>query len=262
MKASTKLRYMGIIPARYQSTRFPGKPLVRIDGKTMIQKVWENTSRAMDLVVIATDHEKIKNEVESFGGKVIMTSPEHPSGTDRCAEAVSLYEETRGQTIDVVLNIQGDEPFLDPDQIKQLMTAYENPDVKIATLIKKIDQNADIFDTNEPKVIIDQNNFALYFSRSPIPFVRGHDKEEWINHAVYFKHIGMYGFTRETLRIISKLEKTSLEIAESLEQLRWLESGYPIKCLETGIDSLSVDSIEDLEKMKKIGILQNFQLPD
>lgn len=252
---------MGIIPARYQSTRFPGKPLVKIDGKTMIQKVWENASRAMDLVVIATDHEKIKNEAEGFGGNVIMTSPEHPSGTDRCAEAVSLYEEAKGQTIDVVFNIQGDEPFLDPEQITQLMTAYENPDVKIATLIKKLEQNEDIFDSNEPKVTIDQNNFALYFSRSPIPYIRSHSQEEWINHAVYYKHIGMYGFTRETLRTISKLKKTRLEIAESLEQLRWLESGYPIKCLETGIDSLSVDSIEDLQKMKKYGMLQSFQLP-
>ena len=262
MKVLTTKKYLGIIPARYQSTRFPGKPLLKIDGKTMIQKVWENASRAMDLVVIATDNEKIKNEAENFGGNVIMTSPEHPSGTDRCAEAVRLYEETTGVAIDVVLNIQGDEPFLDPKQVKQLMSAYENPDVKIATLIKKIDQNEEIFDINEPKVTIDQNNFALYFSRSPIPFIRNHEKEEWINHAVYYKHIGMYGFTRETLRIISKMEKTSLEIAESLEQLRWLESGYPIKCLETDIDSLSVDSIEDLKKMKELGILQNFQLPD
>jgi 3-deoxy-manno-octulosonate cytidylyltransferase (CMP-KDO synthetase) len=262
MQTSNRINFLGIIPARYQSTRFPGKPLVKIDGKTMIQRVWENATLAMGQVVVATDNEKIKTEVENFGGKVIMTSPEHPSGTDRCAEAVDLFEEATNQSIDVVLNIQGDEPFLDPEQIKELMAAYEDPATKIATLIKKLNENDDIFDPNEPKVVIDKNNFALYFSRSPVPYLRNIDKNEWIRHTDYYKHIGMYAFKRDTLKFIAGLNKTSLESAESLEQLRWLENGLQIKCLETKIDSLSVDSVEDLKRMKAVGLLKKYVLPE
>ncbi len=262
MQTSNKLNFLGIIPARYQSTRFPGKPLVKIDGKTMIRKVWENATLALEKVVVATENEKIKAEVENFGGKVIMTSPEHPSGTDRCAEAVDLYEQTSGQSIDVVLNIQGDEPFLDPEQIKELMAAYEDPETKIATLIKKLYENEDVFDPNEPKVVIDKNNYALYFSRSPVPYLRNIDKSEWISHTDYFKHIGMYAFKRDTLRFIAGLKKTRLESAESLEQLRWLETGLRIKCLETKIDSLSVDSVEDLKRMESVGLLKVYILPE
>lgn len=216
----------------------------------------------MENVVVATDNKKIKAEVESFGGKVIMTSSEHPSGTDRCAEAVDVYEQTTGQSINVVLNIQGDEPFLDPEQIKELMAAYEDPETKIATLIKKLNENEDVFDPNEPKVVIDKNGFALYFSRSPVPYLQKIDKSEWIGHADYFKHIGMYAFKRDTLKFIAGLKKTRLESAESLEQLRWLETGLRIKCLETKIDSLSVDSVEDLKRMRTVGLLNEYVLPE
>jgi len=255
------MNFLGIIPARYQSSRFSGKPLAIIDGKTMIRRVWEQASKAMDNVVVATDNEIIKREVEEFGGVVVMTNTNHQSGTDRCAEAVSIFQKENGLNIDAVINIQGDEPFIDPKQIKQLMNVFQNQEVQIATLIKKITDNQSLFDPNEPKVVIDKNSYACYFSRATIPYNGKKKEKNWIQHHTYFKHIGMYGYTSETLLEISGLEKTMLEIVESLEQLRWLESGYSVKCLETDIDTLSVDTVADLEKMKEKGFLKDFILP-
>ena len=255
------MNFLGIIPARYQSSRFPGKPLAIIDGKTMIRRVWDQASKAMDNVVVATDNEIIKKEVEEFGGSVVMTNTNHQSGTDRCAEAVNIFQKENGLTIDTVINIQGDEPFIDPKQIKQLMNVFHNQEVQIATLIKKITDNQSLFDPNEPKVVIDKNYYACYFSRASIPYNFKKKEKNWIQYHPYFKHIGMYGYTTKILLEISGLEKTMLEKIESLEQLRWLESGYRVKCLETDIDTLSVDTVADLEKMKEKGFLKNFILP-
>ena len=237
---------MGIIPARHQSTRFPGKPLVKIDGKTMIQKVWENASQAMDLVVIATDHEKIKKEAENFGGNVIMTSPEHPSGTDRCAEAVSLYEETTGQTIDVVFNIQGDEPLVRPSDIDRCVAKIiEEENADWATLIYKLDTASN--DPNTVKVVCDSNGFALYFSRAQIPFDR--DGENSIQR---FAHIGLYVYKINALKRFASLKSTPLELTEKLEQLRALESGMKIICVKTEKAFPGIDTPEDLVRVNEI----------
>ena len=255
------MKYLGIIPARYQSSRFPGKPLAVIDEKSMIRRVWEQAAKAMDNVVVATDSEIIKKEVESFGGNVVMTDTNHQSGTDRCAEAVEFFQKEKGVEIDVVINIQGDEPFIDPKQIKQIMDAFSITEIQIATLIKKITDNQSLFDPNEPKVIVDNNFNANYFSRATIPYNRKQKEKNWLKYHTYYKHIGMYGYSTDTLIEISNLEETPLEKLESLEQLRWLESGYSIKCLITKIDTLSVDTVADLENMREKGFLKDFKLP-
>ncbi len=240
------MKCIGIIPARYQSSRFPGKPLVEIKGKTMIQRTWEQGKKALDDVVVATDDERIKNIVDSFGGIAVMTSVNHQSGTERCAEAAVIISSTTGINYDVVINIQGDEPFINPEQINLLVGCFDETRVKIATLIKRIDSSADIFNPNLPKVIYNKEGYAIYFSRSPIPYIRGKDKEEWIHSHSFFRHIGMYAYRVEVLTEISRLKASSLEVAESLEQNRWLENGYPIKIKETNFDTISVDTPEDL----------------
>ena len=255
------MQYLGVIPARYQSSRLPGKPLITIDGKTMIRRVWEIVSKTLDNVVVATDDSRILNEVEGFGGLGIMTDPNHKSGTDRCAEAVQIFQKETGTEIDVVLNIQGDEPFIDPAQVHQLLEAFSEPGIQIVTLIKKITNNADIFEPGEAKVVIDQDKYALYFSRSPIPYCKDHNKNNWVSQGIHFKQVGMYGFSTGTLLEISKLNETHLEIAESLEQLRWMESGFRIKTVETDFETLTVDTVEDLIKMKERGFLQKYILP-
>ena len=204
--------------------------------------------------------EKIKNEVDHFGGNVVMTDSDHQSGTDRCAEAVDIYQRENGLNIDVVINIQGDEPFIDPKQISQLIEVFYDKGIGIATLIKKITDSQSLFDPNEPKVVIDQNYYATYFSRATIPYNSKKKSKSWLKYHTYFKHIGMYGYTTRILQEVSRLEKTPLEKIESLEQLRWLETGYRIKCLETEIDTLSVDSVDDLENMKEKGFLEKFIL--
>jgi len=252
---------LAIIPSRYASTRLPGKPLIEMDGKTMIQRVWEQVSPAVSNVVVATDDNRIKKEVESFGGRAFMTRSDHASGTDRCAEALEIFQKEHPSKVEVVIDIQGDEPYLEPEQIRQLLSLFRNPEIQIATLIKRITDQEDIFDNTEAKVVIDQNHFAMYFSRAPIPFCRNCKTGAWLQQGPYFKHVGMYGFRPETLKELSKMKRSSLENTESLEQLRWLQAGLKIKVAETRFDTYSVDHPDDLKKMKKKGLLTNFSFP-
>ena len=240
---------IGIIPARFASTRFPGKPLADIQGKPMVQRVYEQALKAgaLDHVVVATDDKRILEAVTRFGGEAIMTSPDHPSGTDRCNEAVSIMKD-QGRNVDVAVNIQGDEPFIQPGQIDLVASCFSDPEVNIATLIKKITNSEELFSHSVNKVIVDHFRNALYFSRHPIPFFQHLDKEKWINRHTYYKHIGVYGYRAEVLRQISNLSASSLEKAESLEQLRWLENGFSIKTIETLVESQSVDEPGDLSK--------------
>ncbi len=243
------MKVVGIIPARYDSTRFPGKPLASIKGKSMIQRVYKQAQQALAHVCVATDDKRIKDEVLAFGGIVVMTSTHHKSGTDRCAEAVVKYEHLKGIKVDVVINIQGDEPFIDPIQIKQLTNVFFKKNIEIATLIKKITDIEVLDNKNRVKVVVDKNANALYFSRSSIPFVRNAPKSKWIEKQDFYQHIGMYGYKKDTLLEICKLPKSVLELAESLEQLRWLENGYKIKTAITNIESIGIDTPDDLEKL-------------
>jgi 3-deoxy-manno-octulosonate cytidylyltransferase (CMP-KDO synthetase) len=240
---------LGIIPARYASTRFPGKPLVEIDGKTMIHRVYEQAVQATRLkkIVVATDDERIAEEVKKFGGECIMTSDRHRSGTDRCAEAVlKVYGNW-----DAVINIQGDEPFIQPEQIDLLAALFTDATVDIGTLVKKMSDPADLDNPNTMKVVLDADGNGLYFSRSPIPFVRGVGKENWLEKHLFYKHIGIYGYRTNVLAELTKLEPGKLEIAESLEQLRWLENGYKIRTAFTTLETVSIDVPADLEKLKR-----------
>ncbi|MFZ4477167.1 MAG: 3-deoxy-manno-octulosonate cytidylyltransferase [Saprospiraceae bacterium] len=235
---------LGIIPARYASTRFPGKPLVDIQGKTMIQRVYEQASKAQSLtrVVVATDDLRIYNHVLEFGGTVCMTRPEHPSGTDRCAEIAEQFPAATH-----CLNIQGDEPFIQPEQIDLLArTLLETPETQIATLAKKIENPEALSNPNIVKVAFNLAGNAIYFSRHAIPFLRGKDLTEWLRTHNYYKHIGLYGFQRQTLLQLAQLTPTPLEIAESLEQLRWLENGFQIKVGLTEWETHGIDVPEDL----------------
>jgi 3-deoxy-manno-octulosonate cytidylyltransferase (CMP-KDO synthetase) len=239
-------KYIGIIPARYASTRFPGKPLALIQGKLMIQRVYEQASKVLDMVYVATDDTRIFKAVKEFGGRVIMTSTSHSSGTDRCAEAISRVEQELGEQFDVVLNIQGDEPFIEPQQISLLMECFEQPQTQIATLVKIASLPDEIFNPNRPKVVLGSNQQALYFSRSPIPFIRGAEKEDWLRSAKFYLHIGLYAFRKDVLLEITRLPQSALEKAESLEQLRWLENGFHIAVRTTTYDSFGIDTPEDL----------------
>ncbi|HON19484.1 MAG TPA: 3-deoxy-manno-octulosonate cytidylyltransferase [Salinivirgaceae bacterium] len=243
------MQYLALIPARYASTRFPGKPLVDILGKPMIQHVFERTSRVFQFCAVATDNEQIAEVVSAFEGTVIMTSPDHQSGTDRCAEALEKAEEIFNQTFDVVINVQGDEPFLHPSQLEAIKECFVNPEVQIATLIKKIDNIAELTDVNKPKAVIDQQHRAIYFSRHPIPYLRGIALEQWLDRHTYYKHIGLYAYRSNILQQITRLPQSSLEKAESLEQLRWIENGFTIHTVETTIENLSIDTPQDLEKV-------------
>ena len=240
---------IGIIPARFASTRFPGKPLADIQGKPMVQRVYEQALKAgaLDHVVVATDDKRIFEAVTRFGGEAIMTSPDHLSGTDRCNEAVSLMKK-QGRSIDVAVNIQGDEPFIQPGQIDLVVSCFSDPEAGITTLIKKIMNSDELFSHSVNKVIVDHFKNALYFSRQPIPFYQHLDREFWIDRHTYYKHIGIYGYRVEVLQQISNLPPSSLEKAESLEQLRWLENGFAIRTIETMFESQSVDEPEDLSK--------------
>jgi 3-deoxy-manno-octulosonate cytidylyltransferase (CMP-KDO synthetase) len=241
----TNKKVIGIIPARYGSTRFPGKPLVTIKGKSMIQRVYEQCIKAseLSLVVVATDDERILNHVKEFGGNVYLTSTKHQSGTDRCAEIMS-HPEIVKQNFEIVINIQGDEPFINPEQINQLVHLFNNPSCQIGTLIKKINSSDDIQNPTIIKVVCSKQNKALYFSRSPIPYKRNNPTSSFS----YYKHIGIYGYQTSVLQKITQLEQSSLEIIEGLEQLRWLENGYTIQVDETMHESYSVDVPEDLNR--------------
>ena len=243
------LRFVAIIPARFASTRFPGKPLAMLGEKTIIQHVYEQVTKVIFDVFVATDDDRIFREVEKFGGKAIMTSDQHKSGTDRCYEAFTKLDEY----FDVVINVQGDEPFIQPEQIELLRSCFGDENTDIATLIKKIDtenSEAVLFNPNSPKVVTDKNGFAMYFSRSTIPYMRGVDTKEWAEKHDFYKHIGIYAYRSEILRELTSLPPSVLEMAESLEQLRWLENGYRIKTAITGTETIGIDTPEDLEKAK------------
>ncbi len=247
------MKFIGIIPARYASTRFPGKPLADISGKSMIRRVVEqaNKCKVLSMVVVATDDERIFQHVQQFG-KAVMTATHHPSGTDRCLEAAEILNSTGQFPVseqDVIINIQGDEPFISPAQIELLAGIFSNPDCNIATLVKKIDDPGELFNPNVVKVVTGKNGNALYFSRSPIPYVRNKPENQWTDSATFYKHIGMYGYKMGTLKKITALPPSRLETAESLEQLRWLGSRFPIYTEETSEQSFSVDTPEDLEKI-------------
>ena len=242
-------KFIGIIPARYASTRFPGKPLVVIQGKMMIQRVYEQASKVLDVVCVATDDSRIFDAVRSFGGHAVMTSEIHRSGTDRCAEAVQLVEKERGEVFDVVLNVQGDEPFIAPEQLELVKSCFDDPQTQIATLVKVIRNDNDLFDSNRPKVVISNNREAIYFSRATVPFIRGKEKQTWLASHQYYMHIGLYGFLKTVLLEITRLPQSSLELAESLEQLRWIENGYRIAIRTTECESFGVDTPEDLQRL-------------
>ena len=240
------MRILGIIPARYGSSRFPGKPLLDLKGKTMIQRVVEGASKAALLtdLIVATDDQRIADEVLRFGGKVMMTDSNHPTGTDRCAEVLRNLPES----YDVVINIQGDEPLVDARQLDQLLQAFSNPDVQIATLASRKIEMEDILNPNRIKLVVDKHHNALYFSRSPIPNF-ANAKGEPLKIYPFLRHIGLYAYRSEVLLQLSKLEETPLEKIESLEQLRWLYNGYSIRVVETEIETPNIDTPEDVEKV-------------
>lgn len=240
------MNILGIIPARYASTRFPGKPLVDIAGKSMIQRVYEQAKKCPHLteVVVATDDIRIYDHVLNFGGVATMTSSDHQSGTDRCAEVALQHPQCN-----VIINIQGDEPYIDPEQISTLAICFTDTNTQLATLIKKVQNEQELFNVNSPKVVINKLSEAVYFSRSPLPHIRGQQQAVWLSHFTYFKHIGIYGYRADILQEITKLPVSSLEKAESLEQLRWIENGYRIKVAETELETYAIDTPEDLEKL-------------
>ncbi|MGQ1946310.1 3-deoxy-manno-octulosonate cytidylyltransferase [Geofilum sp. OHC36d9] len=245
---------LGIIPARYASTRFPGKPLVDIGGKSMIQRVCEQAQKVLKNVYVATDDDRIYNAVTQFGGKAVMTSPQHQSGTDRCNEALSIIEKKENKTFDIVINIQGDEPFIDPALLETLAGCFRSSVTEIATLVKPLTEPDDLWDANKPKVIFNPSYEALYFSRSPIPYLRQYPKEEWTARYRYYLHIGLYAYRSDILREITNLKPSTLEMAESLEQLRWLENGYKIAVRLATHNSSGIDTPEDLARMLKKGL--------
>jgi len=240
------MKILGIIPARFASTRLPAKALADIGGKPMVQRVYEQALKCPDLsrVVVATDHQEIYNVVQQFG-QVQMTSPDHPSGTDRCAEVLNSLDEN----FDFIINIQGDEPFINPEQISMLASVLTN-ETQLATLVKKISNNGTLFNPNIPKVIINSASEALYFSRSTIPHIRGTEEKDWLSKHTFYKHIGIYAYRSDVLKQITQLQPGTLELAESLEQLRWLENGYKIKVAITELESMGIDTLEDLEKAR------------
>lgn len=237
----------GIIPARFASSRFPGKPLADIRGKSMLQRVYEQASAStlLDTVVIATDDTRIFDHARSIGAKVVMTAADHPSGTDRCWEALNQLD----PGYRYVINIQGDEPFLDPNQIDELAAVLKDGTAELATQMIRIQSSELLFDRGEVKIILDQQQQALYFSRMPIPFIKGVEEKNWHLHFPYYRHVGMYAYRRDILEQITRLPVSSLEKAESLEQLRWLEHGFKIRCVETRYDSHCIDTPEDIEKV-------------
>ncbi|NME70164.1 3-deoxy-manno-octulosonate cytidylyltransferase [Flammeovirga aprica] len=244
-------KFLGIIPARYGSSRLEGKPLADICGKPMIQHVYERATATMSDVYIATDDVRIVEAVESFGGNVVMTSVDHSNGTSRCLEALEIVNQQTGKDFDAVVNIQGDEPLLEPVQLTELMESFDDT-TEFATLVLPVVHAEDLINNSEVFVTFDHNKDALYFSRAVIPTVRGVDPKEWMQHTTFYKHIGLYAYTKEALAKFSSLEPTNLEKLESLEQLRWVEHGYKIKVGITEHDSIPVDTKEDLERVRQI----------
>ena len=241
---------VGIIPARYASSRFPGKPLIDIKGKSMIQRVYEQAKKStlLDRVVVATDDARIFNHVKNFGGDVVMTASDHPSGTDRCMDALLKLKED----YNYVINLQGDEPFIEPEQIDELAAILKDDTTELATQMIAVDNYEMLFDKGEVKIVLNKNNEALYFSRVVIPFIKGVDEKEWHQHHQYFRHVGMYAYRKDILEKITQLPVSSLEKAESLEQLRWIENGFIIKCVITKYESHCIDTPEDVEKVLRL----------
>ena len=241
---------VGIIPSRYASSRFPGKPLINLNGKTMIQRVYEqaSASRHLQKVVVATDDKRIFDHVQSFGGNVVMTATNHPSGTDRCREALQhLKDEYR-----YVINIQGDEPLIDPMQIDELGLLLNDESIELATQMIKVKTYEELVDRKEVKIVLNTKNEALYFSRQPIPFIKDMEESQWHLHHSYYRHVGMYAYRSDILDKITKLPVSALEKAESLEQLRWIENGFMIKCVTTKFESICVDTPGDADKVRNL----------
>ena len=238
------MKFIAIIPARYASTRFPGKPLAMLGGKTVIQRVYEQTVAVLGEAYVATDDERISQAVEAFGGKAVMTRSDHKSGTDRIEEAAQKI----GTDADVIINVQGDEPFIQRSQIETLCHLFDDSLTQIGTLGKRFESIEAVENPNSPKIVTDVNGFALYFSRSVVPFVRGTERGNWFAQFPYLKHLGIYAYRREVLSEITKLPQSPLEIAESLEQLRWLQNGYRIRVGETAVETVGIDTPEDLQR--------------
>ena len=245
------MKSIGIIPSRYASTRFPGKPLTNIKGKTMIQRVYEQATKSQKLskVIVATDDKRIYDHVISFGGKVLMTDIDHTNGTSRCNQIISLLESS-GEYFDTVVNIQGDEPYIDPIQIDSIVSLFDSKKVQIGTLAKRIVSNDELFNPNVVKVVLNNQKLAMYFSRHPIPMLRGFDNTNWLSNFTFLKHIGIYGFKTDILKNIATMPIGELEDAEKLEQLKWLENGISISVDITDIESIAIDTAEDLLKLE------------
>ena len=241
------MKFIGIIPARYASTRFPGKPLAMLGGKPVIQHVYEKVAATLEAAYVATDDERIYDTVIAFGGKAVMTRKDHKSGTDRIEEAI----EKIGGDWDVIVNVQGDEPFVAESQLKTICKCFEDESTQIATLGKAFTSMDAVKNPNSPKIVVDNNGFAMYFSRSVIPFVRGKEEAEWLSHYPFLKHLGIYAYRKEVLRQVTQLPQSSLEIAESLEQLRWLQNGYKIKVGTTDVETVGIDTPEDLQRAEE-----------
>lgn len=244
------MKFIAIIPARYASTRFPAKPLAMLGGKRVIERVYEQVAGVLDDAVVATDDSRIYDAVKAFGGKVEMTSTAHRSGTDRCWEA---YQKI-GSDFDVVINVQGDEPFIQPSQLEALKSCFNDPNTDIATLVKPFattDSIEALENPNSPKVVVDKDMHALYFSRSVIPYLRGVEKSEWLKKHTFYKHIGIYGFRAEVLKAVTSLPQSTLELSESLEQLRWIENGYKIGVGISDVETIGIDTPEDLARAEE-----------
>ena len=241
------MKFIGIIPARYASTRFPGKPLALLGGKPVIQHVYEKVAAVLEVAYVATDDERIYDVVKSFGGQVVMTRTDHKSGTDRIEEAI----EKIGGEWDVVVNVQGDEPFVAKSQLDTICHCFDDPTTQIATLGKPFESMEAVQNPNSPKIVVDNMGFAMYFSRSVIPYVRGKEKSSWLTHYPFLKHLGIYAYRKDVLRQVTQLPQSSLEIAESLEQLRWLQNGFKIKVGTTDVETVGIDTPQDLERAEE-----------
>lgn len=238
------MKFIGIIPARYASTRFPGKPLAMLGGRTVIQRVYEQVSGALGEAYVATDDERILCAVRQFGGRAVMTRADHRSGTDRIEEAAEQLQ----TDADVIINVQGDEPFVQRSQLETVKSLFADPEAQICTLGKPFESMEAVMNPNSPKIVCDVRGYALYFSRSPIPYVRGREQQEWLQAFPYLKHIGLYAYRREVLREITRLPQSPLELAESLEQLRWLQHGYRIRVGLTDVETVGIDTPADLSR--------------
>lgn len=241
------MKFIGIIPARYASTRFPGKPLALLGGKPVIQHVYEKVAAVLEAAYVATDDERIYDAVKSFGGQVVMTRTDHKSGTDRIEEAI----EKIGGEWDVVVNVQGDEPFVAKSQLDTICHCFDDPTTQIATLGKPFESMEAVQNPNSPKIVVDNMGFAMYFSRSVIPYVRGKEESSWLTHYPFLKHLGIYAYRKDVLRQVTQLPQSSLEIAESLEQLRWLQNGFKIKVGTTDVETVGIDTPQDLERAEE-----------